>query len=93
MKYPNTGGAPRFDFRINQNSDCDYIIEFDGEQHFREIPMYDSTDTYMIRQLHDKFKNDWCRENNIPLIRIPFKRLKKLCFDDLLPDKSEFLVA
>lgn len=93
LKYPDTGGVPRFDFRITQKSDCDYIIEFDGEQHFKKVPMFDSIETFNKRLSRDKFKNDWCKQNNIPMIRIPFDRLKGLCIDDLLLDTTKYLVA
>lgn len=93
LKYPDTGGAPRFDFRITQNSDCDYIIEYDGEQHFKKVPMYDSSETYKERRMRDQFKNDWCKQNNIPIIRIPFNHLRGLCIDDLLLDTTKYLVA
>ena len=93
LRYNNTGGVPRFDFRITQNSDCDYIIEFDGEQHFKQIPIYDSIESFKQRKYRDNFKNEWCKRNNIPLIRIPYTRLNDLCLDDLLLDKTEFLVT
>lgn len=93
LKYPDTGGVPRFDFRITQNSDCDYIIEFDGEQHFKQVPLYDTKDLFKRRQFRDNFKNQWCKDHNIPLIRIPYTRLNKICLADLIPDTSNYLVA
>lgn len=91
-KIPDTGGTPRFDFRINQNSDCDYIIEFDGEQHFKQVPMYDSSLSFTDRIKRDIFKNDWCKAHNIPIIRIPYTRLKKLCIEDLQLNSTNYLV-
>lgn len=92
-KYPETGGTLRFDFRINKDSDCDYIIEFDGEQHFKPVPMYDDGHSFQERVKRDQFKNDWCKENGIPLIRIPYRRLAKLNINDLLLETTEYLVA
>lgn len=91
LRYPDTGGAPRFDFRITQNSDCDYIIEFDGEQHFRQIPRYDDRIAFESRVKRDNFKNEWCATNNIPLIRIPYTRLNKLEINDLKPETTKYL--
>lgn len=87
------GGAVRFDFRITQDSDCDYMIEFDGEQHYRPIPMYDDNLSFEKRKQRDKFKDDWCIEHNIPMIRIPYTRLKKLNIDDLRPETTNYLVS
>ena len=33
-----------------------------------------------------------CKENNIPLIRIPYTHLNKLCLEDLLLETSNFIV-
>lgn len=44
------------------------------------------------QQERDKIKNQWCKENNIPLIRIPYTRLLKLCIEDLLLETTSFLV-
>lgn len=92
-RYPDTGGTPRFDFRVNQNSDCDYMIEFDGEQHFKPIQMYDDNISLDSRIKRDNFKNDWCKERGIPIIRIPYHRLRRLNINDLKPDTSRYLVS
>ena len=92
VKTIDGGGTVRFDFRITQNSDCDYMIEFDGEQHYRPIPMYDDSLSFEKRKQRDKFKDDWCTEHNIPMIRIPYTRLRKLCIEDLLLSTTKFLV-
>lgn len=44
------------------------------------------------RQEHDKLKNQWCKENNIPLIRIPYTRYNDLCIEDLLLETSNFII-
>lgn len=44
-------------------------------------------------QEHDIFKNNWCKENNIPIIRIPYTHLKDLCIEDLLLETSNFVLA
>lgn len=52
------------DFYVNNQ----YVIEFDGGQHFKQTGFFDFTKT---RQ-HDLIKNRYCFENNIPIIRIPY---------------------
>ena len=63
-----------FDFKIKYNNRT-ILIEYDGEQHFEPIfgeKSFDST----IR--NDKIKNDFCLENNIPLLRIPYDKFNEI---------------
>lgn len=74
-----------FDFYIDNK----YLIEFDGKQHFKQEvgwgePLEDI-------QKRDNFKNQWCKNNNVPLIRIPYTRLNNLCLEDLLLETSQFI--
>lgn len=34
----------------------------------------------------------WCRENQIPLIRIPYTKLQTLEIEDLLLDSSKYIM-
>ena len=43
-------------------------------------------------QERDTYKNQWCKENNIPLIRIPYTHLNDLCLEDLLLETSKFII-
>lgn len=54
-----------FDFYL---PDCNTCIEFDGEQHMR--PAFGEK-TFYKTVLHDKMKDNYCKWNNINLIRIP----------------------
>lgn len=50
------------------------LIEFDGEHHYHPIPRGENngeTD-FLKTQQHDKIKTEYCKNNNIPLIRIPY---------------------
>lgn len=51
---------------------------------------------FVIREVTKEEKNfkpgAWCKENNIPLIRIPFYHLKKLTIKDLSPNTSNFII-
>jgi len=48
--------------------------------------------TSTVRKRRNK-KNQWCKENNIPLIRIPYTHLKDLCIEDLLLETSNYVVV
>lgn len=71
-----TGRNLRFDFIIyKQDSSIDRIVEFDGRQHYtgpdNEIWSH-SRDTLETIQEKDELKNRFCKNHNIPLIRIPY---------------------
>lgn len=54
-------------------------IEFDGEQHFFKSKGFDSkTCTLKSRQANDEAKNEFCRLNNINLIRIPYTDINRI---------------
>lgn len=91
--YDKTGGRLRFDFIVTDEDETDYVIEFDGEQHYKPVPTWESKIDYIGRQERDEYKNSWCRKNGIPIIRIPYTHMSKLCIDDLLPSVSNYLVS
>ena len=77
----------RFDFYVNQS----YIIEFDGEQHFTYNNRgWNTKEHFMHLKAHDTYKNRWCKDNNIPIIRIPYTHLDNLELSDLLLETSPF---
>lgn len=70
-----------FDFYIPSINMC---IEFDGEQHFRPVRFHSNmTDEHIndkfqkVRQ-HDLIKDNYCKDNQIELLRIPY-----YSFDDI----------
>lgn len=79
----------RFDFWVDNH----YLIEFDGEQHFDCTEQgWDSEEHFLLTQSYDKIKNQYCLEYDIPLIRIPYTHLPKLCLEDLLLETSHFII-
>lgn len=90
--YSNERCKCRFDFYVNQ----EYIIEFDGKQHFKECKGRENTwfteeILETIRQ-RDEYKNNWCKKHNIPLIRIPYYILENLTIEDLLLETTKYLI-
>ena len=65
--FPETNRQLVFDFYLPEQN---VLIEYDGEQHFHEV----RNDRYGYQGIvaRDNFKNQWCKENNIRLIRIPY---------------------
>lgn len=60
----------RFDFYLPDYNCC---IEYDGIQHFKKTNF--SHDNFETRQKRDQIKNQYCQNNNIVLIRIPYTDL------------------
>ena len=70
----------QFDFYLSKSNTC---IEFDGIQHFKPIEWFGGIDAFNKRKKYDKIKDNFCKENNINLIRIRY--------DENVNDKLGFL--
>ena len=86
----DTGYLARFDFYVNNK----YLIEYDGEQHFNYSTSsgWNNENNLIKNKKYDKIKNEWCKNNNIPLIRIPYTKFSTLTIEDLLLDTSQFVL-
>ena len=65
----------RFDFYIPEFNIC---IEYDGIQHFKPIKRWGSYNGLAKNKKHDKIKTEYCQNNNIQLIRIPYTKFNKI---------------
>lgn len=61
-----------FDFAIFHNNLLVCLIEYDGKQHYESIDFYGGNKNYQIQKIRDQIKTDYCKNNNINLIRIPY---------------------
>jgi len=72
--FPNS--KLRYDFALLDNNNQIYkLIEFDGEQHYEQNIKNSGWNTYEKYQLtleNDLLKNQLAKNNNIPLLRIPY---------------------
>lgn len=87
-RYTDTNYPARFDFYINN----EYLLEYDGIQHFQMTKGWNTEQNFNTIKQHDEFKEQWCKENNIPLIRIPYIQLPNLSLQDVLLNTSKFIV-
>ena len=92
-KFIDTNYYAYYDFYVDDK----YIIEYDGEQHFKPtcfngIKNLDAIENFNKTKEHDAFKNKYCFDNDIPIIRIPYTHLNKLSLEDLLLDTSKFIL-
>ena len=58
------------DFEISSG-----LIEFDGLQHFKSIDFFGGEESLIDNIKRDKKKNVYCKENNIPLLRIRYDQI------------------
>ena len=89
-----------YDFAIIQNNEVVCLIEYDGILHYQQDAYHgwNNQENWERTQKNDIIKNKYAKENNIPLIRIPYfdydklnyqyieERIKNLCIVDILPD-------
>jgi len=64
-----------FDFYLPEYNMC---VEFDGIQHFKSIEYFGGEKKFLYTKENDKIKNEYCKNNNIRLLRIPYNKYKKI---------------
>ena len=74
----------RFDFAIVENGKITRLIEFDGEQHFKDIPSWGGLE---LQQQRDKVKNEYALSHNIPLVGIPYWERDNITMEMINGDK------
>ena len=83
-KFKETDALAKFDFFVDNS----YCIEFDGIQHSQSIEHFGGEEALQKRRAYDEYKTNWCKENGIPLIRIPWYKIQTLTIEDLLLKKE-----
>lgn len=80
-RNPKTNYKLRFDFYLPDYNCC---IEYDGEQHFIVKGGWNTEENLEATQYRDNIKDNFCKDNNIKLIRIPYTENKKICYEYLI---------
>lgn len=63
----------KFDFALfGINKDLISIIEYDGIQHYEPVDYFGGKNKFNQQRRRDQIKNQYCKDNNIPLLRIPY---------------------
>lgn len=79
-------GSKKFDFAILKSDNTPIrLIEFDGKQHFEEVPVF--KDSLKAIQKRDQEKNQWALERNIPLVRIPYWQRDNITIEMLMSNQ------
>lgn len=71
-----------FDFFIPSKN---FLIEFDGEQHFNSNIKFGNNYSFKKRKINDSIKNDFASKSGISLLRISYKNIKNI--EIILQDK------
>lgn len=88
-RFKDTNWLAKFDFWINDT----YLLEYDGDLHyFSKNSGWNNQKLLEKTKEHDKYKNKWCKENKIPLIRIPYTIYDSLSIEDILLEKSKYII-
>jgi hypothetical protein len=58
-----------FDFYLPTYNIC---IEYDGRQHYESIECFGGEEKFELQQKHDAIKTEYCKNNNMKLLRIPY---------------------
>ena len=82
-------GLLKFDFAIfNENNQIDFLLEFDGRQHTQGYDtLYWKHYSNEEIQEHDKRKNQYCKQHNIILKRIPYTDINILNYELIMSNK------
>lgn len=75
-----------FDFSIYSNDALLFLIEYQGEQHYRYVPQFHRNQKGFEKQLdYDNRKREYCKDNNIELLEIPYWNFDNI--EDILLEK------
>ena len=75
---PELSAYMRFDFAIFKDGQLQYLIEYDGQQHYSPIEKWGGEEKFLRQQERDNRKNEYCKEKGLKLIRIPYYDFEKL---------------
>lgn len=73
-RFEDTNALAKFDFFL---SDLNILIEYNGEQHYgyrvsNGKPGWNNEENFKATQERDRQKIEWCKENDFPLLIIPY---------------------
>lgn len=64
-----------FDFYLK---DKKVLIEYNGKQHYEEMEFFGGIKSFLEQKKRDKIKVKYCKENNIPLLIIPYTEYERI---------------
>ena len=80
-----SGRPLRFDFAVfDDNGDLDFLIEFQGIQHYMAKSKFGGAKGLYQQKYNDKQKRIYCQKNQITLIAIPYWDEARLDYDYIM---------
>ena len=67
-----------FDFAVLNGSDIKCLIEFNGVQHYKAVDKFGGEEQLKKQQHYDNIKLNYCKNNGIKLIVIPYWEIKNI---------------
>ena len=82
----STNGRPlRFDFAVfDDNGDIDFLIEFQGIQHYQAKSKFGGISGLRKQQYNDMCKREYCSRHGIRLVLIPYWDEQKINYDYIM---------
>lgn len=81
----STGVPLRFDFVIfTDDGDIDFIIEYQGKQHYMPVTKFGGRSAFYTQQMHDRQKRNYCQQFGYKLIEIPYTDEHKITYDYIM---------
>lgn len=79
LYFKSTSYPLRFDFAIlNSKGKVEMLIEYDGMQHYKPSSYFGGQEEFERVKLRDRAKDDYCKEHDIPLLRIPYTEYENI---------------
>lgn len=76
---------PRFDFAVfDDNGDIDFLIEYQGRQHYQAVGKYGGKQALYCQQYNDNKKRRFCALHGYKLVEIPYTDENLISFDYIL---------
>lgn len=78
----SSGKPLRFDFAIFDDAgDIDFLIEYQGEQHYKPKSKFGGAQGLFRQQYNDKLKVEYCRKHGYTLVVIPYTEENLISYD------------
>lgn len=81
----SSGRHLRFDFAVfNDDGELDFLIEFQGAQHYKSISKFGGSRGVHKQQYNDMQKRKYCLKHKIKLVTIPYYDENKISYDYIM---------
>ena len=71
MRFSESQRTMPFDFAIlNKNNEIAFLLEYDGEQHFQEVDIWEGRDNLAVRQKRDQEKEEVAQKKHFYLYQL-----------------------